>query len=150
VAYTIGVDQDTGQVTSDLREVETPGFDGDIMHAEWLPDGRRIAAVARDGPGRHALIVVTLSGGRTEIVHRFESEHDFPGLSVSPDGGALAFVAPAADGFYQVFRVPVRGGLPEQISTDPAHKTQPAWSPDGRRLAFTVWSYTSTFWTFRP
>ena len=46
--------------------------------------------------------------------------------------------------------MPVQGGSPEQLTRDPSHKTQPAWSPDGSRLAFTVWSYTSAFWTFRP
>jgi Tol biopolymer transport system component len=149
-AWVIGVDQETGDVTSDLREVATPGFDGDIMHAEWLPDGRRIAAIAKEGPGRHALIVVPLEGGAATVVHRIQSEHDFPGSAVSPDGRELAFVAPAADGYYQVFAVPVLGGQPRQLTNDPSHKTQPAWSPDGRRLAFTVWSYTATFWRSQP
>jgi Tol biopolymer transport system component len=148
VAYTIGVDQETGTVTSPLREVATPGFDGDMMHAEWMPDGVRLAAVAREEPGRHALLVVAAAGGTPRVVHRVASEHDFPGMTVSPDGAWLGFVAPASDGYYQVFRVPVAGGTPEQLTFDPSHKTQPAWSPEGR-LAFTVWSYTSTFWTFR-
>jgi Tol biopolymer transport system component len=58
-------------------------------------------------------------------------------------------VGPAADGYFQVFRVPVTGGAPEQLTRDPSNKTQPAWSPDGSRLAYTVWSYTSTFWMIR-
>jgi Tol biopolymer transport system component len=149
VAYTIGVSQDSGEVTSPLKEVATPGLVGDVMHAEWMPDGQRIAFVARDGPGRHVLAIVGADGGSPEIVHRLKSEHDFPGLTVSPDGRHLAFVGPAADGFYQVFRVPVAGGTVEQITLDPSNKTQPAWSPDGLRLAYTVWSYTSTFWLLR-
>ncbi len=149
VAYTIGVDQDSGDVTSELQEIATPGVAGDVMHAEWLPDGRRIAAVVKEGPGRHALMVVPLAGGEATVVHRVESEHDFPGLTVSPDGAWLGFVGPAADGYYQVFRVPVGGGRVELLTTDPTHKTQPAWSPDGR-LAFTVWSYTAQFWTIHP
>jgi TolB protein len=149
-AYVIGVDQETGQVTSELREIATPGVDGEIMHAEWLPDGRRIAAVLKEGPGRHALIVVPLSGGPATVVHRVATDHDFPGLTVSPDGAWLGFVGPAPDGFYQVFRVAVGGGPVELLTTDSTHKTQPAWSPDGRRLAFTVWSYTAQFWTITP
>jgi Tol biopolymer transport system component len=149
VAYTVGVNQDTGEVTSGLTEIGTPGLTGDVMHAEWMPDGKRVAFVARDGPGRHVLAIAPAAGGQPTVVHRLETEHDFSGMTVSPDGRYLGFVGPAPDGYYQVFRIPVTGGAVEQITRDPSHKTQPAWSPDGSRLAFTVWSYTSTFWLLR-
>ena len=35
-----------------------------------------------------------------------------------------------------------------QLTTDPSNKTQPAFSPDGARVAFTVWSYDAIFWKF--
>lgn len=133
-------------MTSSLKEIEVTNFIGDVMHAEWMPDGERIAFVGREIPGVHVLVTVASGGGAGTVVHRFQTEHDFSGMTVSPDGRHLGFVAPATDGFYQVFRVPIRGGTPEQITTDPSNKTQPAWSPDGVRLAYTVWSYTSTFW----
>jgi hypothetical protein len=34
------------------------------------------------------------------------------------------------------------------VTTDPSNKTQPAFSPNGSRIAFTVWSYDVTFWSF--
>ena len=63
-----------------------------------------------------------------------------------PTAATSAFIAPAPDGFFQVFRLPLAGGAPAAVTTDPSHKTQPAWSPDGRQIAFTVWSYESQFW----
>ena len=149
VIYAIGVDQESGAVTSELREVKAEGFDGDITHAEWLPDSRHVIAIAKEGPGRHAIMTLPIAGGRPSIVHRFETEHDFPGLGVAPDGRHVAFTAPAPGGFFQIFRMPIAGGDPVQVTTDRSHKSQPAWSPDGARIAFTIWSYEAAFWSMK-
>ena len=63
----------------------------------------------------------------------------------------MAFAAaPAPDGYYQIFLKTIGADLPAiQLTTDPSNKTQPAFSPDGARVAFTVWSYDATFWSFR-
>lgn len=146
VLFTIGVDQGTGEVTTELTEISVDGLGGVPTHAEWLPDSRTVVAVAKEGPGRHSLFTVPAEGGRARVFHRFESEHDFPGLGVRPDGGEVAFIAPASDGYFQVFRMPVGGGTAVQVTVDPDHKSQPAWSPDGSEIAYTVWDYRSQFW----
>jgi Tol biopolymer transport system component len=144
--FVIGVDQETGAITREAQEIPVEGVDAEVSHAEWLPDSAHVAVVSKDGPGRHVIFTVARDGGVARVVHRVATEHDAPGLAVSPDGRDIAFIAPAPDGFFQVFRLPLAGGTPVAVTSDPSNKTQPAWSPDGRRIAFTVWSYDVQFW----
>lgn len=96
------------------------------------------------------MLLLPATGGAARVLHRFATEHDFPGLSVAPDGSSFTFVAPAPDGFYQLFRRAIAGGPVEQLTFDPVHKSQPAWSPDHRRLAFTAWRYDAHIWRVAP
>ena len=42
VAYVMGVNQDSGEVTYHSPKCLVTGVEGDVMHAEWMPDGQRI------------------------------------------------------------------------------------------------------------
>jgi Tol biopolymer transport system component len=151
VLYMIGVNQDNGAVSSELREIAVKGVAGEMGHAEWLPNSTTVIATAKEGPGRHVIFTVPASGGEASAVHRFATEHDFAGIGVSSNGRYVAFVAPAADGFYQIFVKAIGAKTPPvQLTTDPSNKTQPTFAPDGSRVAFTVWSYEAAFWSFKP
>jgi Tol biopolymer transport system component len=146
VLFVVGIDQQSGELTQAPREITVTGVEGEITHGEWLSDSATIVAIAKLAPGQHGVLTVPAAGGVARLVHRLATEHDFPGLAVSPDGHHAAFVAPSPDGHFQIFRIPIAGGTPEQLTTDPTHKTQPAWSPDATRIAFTIWSYEVQFW----
>lgn len=147
VIYLVGASQETG-ATEPEREIpiEAPY---QLLHAEWLPDNKRIVVHGFEPPEHHRLAVVSIAGGRPRIIHEYRHRQRFTGLGVSADGRWVVFPAMANDGFLQIFRIPVAGGTPEQLTRDPSHKTQPALSPTGR-LAYTVWSYRTQFWMLAP
>ena len=51
--------------------------------------------------------------------------------AISPDGSAIAFTYKG-----DIYTVPANGGKATQLTTHPAHDTQPVWSPDGTKIAF--------------
>ena len=60
------------------------------------------------------------------------SEGSWMNLDVSPDGRTLAF-----DLLGDIYTIPVSGGTPARLAEGLPFETQPRFSPDGRRIAFT-------------
>jgi Tol biopolymer transport system component len=145
-AYVLRVNGDTGELLEPEREVPLRDFGGEVSHAEWIPGTDEIAIEGLLGPGRKGIYRVSREGGRPRKVYEFECEERTSAISTSPDGQWIAFVAPGQGGFQQVFRVPAKGGAPQQVTFDPSNKTHPAYSPDGTRIAFTVFQYEAQFW----
>ncbi len=150
VLWLLGIDQETGAVTAAPEAIPLDGFAGEAGHAEWLPDSRGLVFEAIVAPGRNGLFEVSRTGGTPRLIHAFHSDQTYSGIGLSPDGRWVAFIAPAPDGHFQVFRIPRTGGAPEQLTFDPTDKTQPAYAPDGERIAFTVFSYQAHFWLLTP
>ncbi len=146
VLFVVGIDQESGQVTGRPRQLDLGTYDGEPFQAEWAPDSERLVFEGYDGGVEQGIYVVSRQGGTPERVHTFESDQIFSGMSVSPDFQWAAYIAPAPDGYFQIFRAPMSGGPAVQLTFDPSDKTQPAYSPDGEQLAFTVFSYLAHFW----
>jgi Tol biopolymer transport system component len=148
--FTVGIDSATAAVTRETRRVPITGYGGSIDQVEWSRGSDSLVFIAGEGPTTRAIYIVARDGGTPRLVHRFTSEQQFSGVGVSPDTRWIAFVAPANDGHFQVFRVPIEGGTPTQVTFDPTDKTQPAVSHDGSRIAFTVFTYGMQFWMMEP
>ncbi len=68
------------------------------------------------------------AAGTIEFTTREVTE---PTLTVSPDGRKLIFSL-----LGHLFRLPTEGGTAEQLTFGPSYDSDPAFSPDGRRVAF--------------
>jgi hypothetical protein len=59
----------------------------------------------------------------------------------SPDGTMLAFEASSDAQGVQVYVVRLPNGRPRQLSRLPATASGPVWSPNGRQLEYSTWTY---------
>ena len=148
--FVIGIDQETGEVTQPQTRIELSGFEQDVIQGEWADAGETVIFESAEAVGRKHLWRVSRTGGAPERFHSYGSDQIHSGIATSPDGRWVAYVDRARDGFFQIFRVSASGGAPEQLTSDPSHKTQPAYSPAGDRIAFTVFDYRVLFWQVEP
>ena len=148
--YVLGIDQNTGQVTQAAAPINIESQTESAGDPNWMPDSDHLVFDSSGAvPGRKSLAEVSRKGGRARKIVAYASDQIASGISVTPDGKWVAYVATAPDDTYQIFRVPAAGGPAQQVTTDPNHKTQPSFSPDGTRLAFTIWRYDVQFWMLR-
>ena len=102
----------------------------------WSPDGSRILfPSAREG-GEPRLWTMTPAGDDVRALTEGWAEYG----DWSPDGSSVVYAAPDDSGAYDLWigRTDGRHGWPVTRLTDtPASESFPAWSPDGRWVAFT-------------
>jgi dipeptidyl aminopeptidase/acylaminoacyl peptidase len=123
----------------------------------WSPDGRHLAFVS-DRAGAAELYVLPLEGGEPRRLTTGAGK--IGDVAWSPDGRRIAYVALLAteekdprrrvtehrhkrdgEGFFgstrrHIWVVDAAGGAPLQLTDGPWDDGAPAWSPDGREIAF--------------
>lgn len=148
--YVIGVDQTTGTTTAP-EHVMIREFKEDVSAPQWLPDSESlIFEGSGETLGRKSLYRISRRGGQAQRIITYSSDQTVSGIAVSPDGKSVAYIAQTAGGVFQIFRVAATGGASVQLTSDSTNKTHPAYSPDGQRLAFTIWTYDAQFWILQP
>ncbi|MEO8140063.1 MAG: amidohydrolase, partial [Gemmatimonadota bacterium] len=55
-------------------------------------------------------------------------------VALSPDGRSLAFTA-----LDRLYRLDLPNGKPRRLTSDTVHEQHPAWSPDGKSIAYITW-----------
>ena len=128
--------------------VSIPGAAG----AVWSGDGRQLAFLRRAESGRIELTVSAVDGSSARVV--LESDSVYPFLrepAWTPDGRELAIVRGTGGIAGEIWLVPVAGGTPRRLFSDPPEvfADSPVFTTDGLTLihssnrggATNIWSY---------
>ena len=106
----------------------------DEDHPAWSPDGT-LVAYTTDASGEQELAVRPADGTGAERLLTHVTGAFFYTPMFSPDGHTLA----VTDGAHRLLTVPVAGGVPRVVATDPFDEIHDqSWSPDSRYLAFSI------------
>jgi len=106
----------------------------------WSPDGRTIAFLRRLGSDRAELLLISALGGPEHKLAETRGDFRFPSLAWSPDGRWLTVSHREGEDLAEgVFLVSAQTGEERRLTEPPrGHRGDltPAFSPDGRTLAF--------------
>jgi Tol biopolymer transport system component len=117
-------------------EIRLPKAAGGLVRIS--PDGARLAYITRgaDFSSANLLTIVPAAGG--DPLQQFAWPAGARGLRWAPDGRAIDFFLIRGTGVGNIWRQPLSGGPPKQITNFPSGLIFSfAWSPDGKELYVT-------------
>lgn len=128
-----------GRPVGDMARVTTGLSAGTIALS---PDGRHMAYSVFANPANIWAVRIPANGAisvREAEPVTAGSQH-IEGVAISPDGRWIAFDSDRG-GNADIYKMPVGGGEPVQLTRDQRDDFIPAWSPDGAWIAFQSWRY---------
>jgi serine/threonine-protein kinase len=111
-----------------------------VLYPAWSPDGKHLAFKVQGDVGRGIYWARADGGGQ---LHRLLETDYASGMSFSPDARRLAFGNRIQTALLQTVVLDLsdpenpKAGKPEPFPTGPGHASDPAFSPDGRWMAYT-------------
>jgi hypothetical protein len=130
-------DATTGKVVRKLlKTASDPHIDSlQFLNAAgaWSADGKRFA-LSNVQSGRAVIAFVDVASGRTEEA-RVDGVDEIFSLTWAPDGRSLVFSAQTG-GVSDLWKYEIEGGTLARLTNDPYADLEPAFSPDGRRIAY--------------
>jgi TolB protein len=121
------------RLTHDTRTEKSP---------QWSPDRRQIAFYREPRPRQLGQVwLMDANGARQRLLTHLRATFFYGdyGLDWSPTGRTIVLSAYASSrgGYTDLFLVDARTGKTTRLTRTPYDEWAPAWSPDGRSIAFT-------------
>ncbi len=126
---------DSGPVPFQSMSMEKLTSSGKALLATISPDGKYVVNVVDEGQGQQSLWMRHVAtGSNAQIMPA--SERNYRGLTFSPNGDFLYFVAgdPQHPGLGYLFQIPVLGGTPRKLVDDVDSAI--SFSPDGQQMVY--------------
>lgn len=154
---TFNIDGSNGQLILPLHS-----YGWEIQaHAKWSPDGTKILAIAKcpdpeinDMVSRGRIVVFNADGSHPVIVSKFT--HEVADPAWSPDGKKMTYVGPSDlndpgnTEKAEIFQASLNDSSmqlenPVRLTFDNLYCYDPAWSPDGKWIAYSKGAFINLF-----